>query len=31
MPALVVHGEDDIMMRPKAGRTTAAAIPGHAL
>lgn len=27
MPALVLHGEDDIMMRPKAGRATAAAIP----
>ena len=31
MPALVVHGEDDIMMRPKAGRATAAAIPGARL
>jgi pimeloyl-ACP methyl ester carboxylesterase len=31
MPALVVHGDDDIMMRPKAGRATAAAIPGARL
>lgn len=31
MPALVVHGEDDIMMRPKAGRATAVAIPGARL
>jgi pimeloyl-ACP methyl ester carboxylesterase len=31
MPALVVHGEDDIMMHPKAGRATAAAIPGARL
>jgi pimeloyl-ACP methyl ester carboxylesterase len=31
MPALVVHGEDDLMMRPKAGRATAAAIRGARL
>jgi pimeloyl-ACP methyl ester carboxylesterase len=31
MPALVVHGEDDVMMHPKAGRATAAAIPGARL
>ncbi|MCY1143709.1 alpha/beta fold hydrolase [Actinoplanes sp. Pm04-4] len=30
-PALVIHGEDDIMMHPKAGRATAAAIPGARL
>ena len=31
IPALVIHGEDDIMMRLKAGRATAAAIPGARL
>ena len=31
IPALVVHGDDDIMMRPAAGRATAAAIPGARL
>jgi pimeloyl-ACP methyl ester carboxylesterase len=31
MPALVVHGEQDVMMHPRAGRATAAAIPGARL
>ena len=31
IPALVIHGEADVMMRPKAGRATAAAIPGARL
>jgi pimeloyl-ACP methyl ester carboxylesterase len=31
MPALVIHGEEDVMMRPGAGRATAAAIPGARL
>ncbi|MEV8507245.1 alpha/beta hydrolase [Actinoplanes sp. NPDC051475] len=31
MPALVIHGDEDVMMRPKAGRATAAAIPGARL
>jgi len=31
MPALVIHGDADVMMRPKAGRATAAAIPGARL
>jgi pimeloyl-ACP methyl ester carboxylesterase len=31
MPALVIHGEEDVMMRPEAGRATAAAIPGARL
>lgn len=30
-PALVIHGEDDPLMRPKGGRATAAAIPGARL
>ncbi|UQU65333.1 alpha/beta fold hydrolase [Couchioplanes caeruleus] len=31
IPALVIHGDADVMMRPKAGRATAAAIPGARL
>ncbi|MEV6600586.1 alpha/beta hydrolase [Actinoplanes sp. NPDC051346] len=31
MPALVIHGDEDVMMRPKAGRATADAIPGARL
>ncbi len=31
VPALVVHGEEDVMMRPKAGRATAEAIAGARL
>ncbi|MEV4635940.1 alpha/beta hydrolase [Actinoplanes sp. NPDC049548] len=31
MPALVIHGDEDVMMRPEAGRATAAAIPGARL
>ena len=31
LPALVIHGDADVMMRPKAGRATAAAIPGARL
>jgi pimeloyl-ACP methyl ester carboxylesterase len=30
-PALVIHGEQDPVIRPKAGRATAAAIPGARL
>lgn len=31
IPALVLHGDADVMMRPEAGRATAAAIPGSRL
>jgi pimeloyl-ACP methyl ester carboxylesterase len=31
VPALVIHGDDDPLMRPKGGRATAAAIPGAKL
>ncbi|MEU8228686.1 alpha/beta hydrolase [Actinoplanes sp. NPDC048967] len=31
IPALIVHGQDDLMMRPEAGRATAAAIAGSRL
>jgi pimeloyl-ACP methyl ester carboxylesterase len=31
IPALVIHGDDDGMIRPKAGRATAAAIAGSRL
>ncbi|OJF10027.1 alpha/beta fold hydrolase [Couchioplanes caeruleus] len=31
MPALVIHGDEDVMMRPRAGRATAEAIPGARL
>ena len=31
IPALVIHGDDDVMIRPKAGRATAAAIAGSRL
>jgi pimeloyl-ACP methyl ester carboxylesterase len=31
VPTLVIHGEDDPMIRPKGGRATAAAIPGAKL
>jgi pimeloyl-ACP methyl ester carboxylesterase len=31
VPALVIHGEDDPLMRPKGGRATARAIPGAKL
>jgi pimeloyl-ACP methyl ester carboxylesterase len=31
VPTLVIHGEDDKMIRPVAGRATADAIPGARL
>ena len=31
MPTLVVHGEADPLVRPPAGRATAAAVPGARL
>ena len=31
MPALVVHGDSDLLVRPSGGRATAAAIPGARL
>lgn len=31
MPALVVHGDEDLLIRPAGGRATAAAIPGARL
>jgi pimeloyl-ACP methyl ester carboxylesterase len=31
MPALVIHGTDDLLVRPEGGRDTAAAIPGAEL
>jgi pimeloyl-ACP methyl ester carboxylesterase len=31
LPALVIHGQQDPMIRPRAGRATAAAIPGAKL
>ncbi|TDD80139.1 hypothetical protein E1293_21430 [Actinomadura darangshiensis] len=31
VPALVIHGVNDLIIRPKAGRATAAAIPGARL
>ncbi|WP_448626146.1 alpha/beta fold hydrolase [Geodermatophilus sp. URMC 64] len=31
VPALVIHGDSDVMIRPEGGRATAAAIPGARL
>ena len=31
VPALVIHGEQDPVIRPKGGRATAAALPGARL
>jgi pimeloyl-ACP methyl ester carboxylesterase len=31
VPTLVVHGDNDVMIRPEGGRATAAAVPGARL